>query len=252
MQPRAAMVAVFGEADTIQVVPHDVPTPGAGEVRIRVEASSIQFTDTVIRRGIYPERKEKPPFSLGYDLVGLVDQVGPGVDDLSIGDRVADLCVTGGNACYAIRPATSLVPVPDRVDAAQATTLVLSWMTAQQCLFRVGRLQPGQRVLIVGGGGAVGLAACALAGRTNLEAYATASVAQHDELRALGVTPLPRSDWEPAIQELGGVDLVLDGVAARGFRSSYGALREGGRLIGLGQVPVTRTGWCAPRRPWAG
>ncbi len=155
---RRVRFAAFGGPEVLEVVDDALPHPGPGEVRVRVEASSVQFTDTLIRRGIYPGLSEKPPLTPGYDLVGRVDEVGEGVDAWAVGDRVADLCQWGGNARFVVRPAAGLVAVPEAVDATAAVSLVLSWLTAYQAAFTVGRLQPGERLLVIGGNGAVGQA----------------------------------------------------------------------------------------------
>ena len=240
-QQRAVQFSTFGTPDVLTVVEAPIPTPGPGEVRIRVEASSVQFTDTLIRRGIYPDLPKQPTYTPGYDVVGTVEAVGDGVTEVSVGDRVADLTMIGGNARYQLRSAKGLVPVPRSVDAARAATLILSWLTAQQALFRTADLKTGERFLMVGGNGAVGLAAIELAVRAGVEVYATASERHHEQIRALGATPLPRDDWSSHIAEIGGVDVVLDGVAADGFVSSWRALRAGGRLVGIGaSAPAAR------------
>lgn len=228
----AVRLPAFGTPDAIAVETMARPEPGPGEVRIRIEASSVQFTDTLIRRGRYPDLPTRPPITLGYDLLGRIEAVGPGVTEFTVGDRVADLVMTGGNARYAIRPAAGLVRVPESVDAAEAVTLVLSWVTAQQALFRVGGLEAGQRVLITGGNGAVGLAAISLAKQAGAEVFATARERHHDTLRALGATPLPRDGWLDGVK--GQMDVVVDGIAADRFRSPAQALRRGGRLVAIG------------------
>jgi NADPH:quinone reductase-like Zn-dependent oxidoreductase len=232
----------YGTPDTLEAVHEQVPEPGAAEVRVRVEASSVQYTDTLIRRRLYPALPARPPLTPGYDLVGVVDAVGEAVERWRVGDRVADLSVIGGNARFAIRPAEGLVAVPRSVDAGRATTLVLSWVTAYQALHRVARAQAGERLLAIGGNGAVGQALIALGVRAGLEVYATASEEYHAALRAAGATPLPREGWQQAVRELGGVDVVVDGVAAGGFGSSYRALRAGGRLVGIGVTAAAASG----------
>jgi len=231
---RNVRFSAFGSPDVLEVAVGEVPEPGAGEVRIRVEASSVQFTDTLIRRGLYPDLPKRSAYTPGYDAVGVVEALGDGVSAFAVGDRVADLTMVGGNARYLIRPAAGLVAVPERVDAAEATTLVLSWLTAYQALFRTAELKKGERVLVIGGNGSVGLAAIALAVRAGHEVYATAREVHHERLRGLGAIPLPRDAWQATLAELGGADVVLDGIAADGFRSTWAALREGGRLVGIG------------------
>lgn len=227
----------FGTPD---VLAHEtelpLPTPGPGEVRIRVEASCVQFTDTLIRMGRYPDLRDPPPVTPGYDVVGRVDALGEGVTNVAVGDRVADLTMIGSHAQFTIRPAAGLVPVPESVDAAEASTLILSWLTAQQALFRAGELKPHQRVLITGGNGAVGQAAIVLAKQAGAEVFATAGTRHHALLRELGATPLPREDWLPSVR--GTMDVVLDGIAADRFRSPFAALKRGGRLVAIGTTAL--------------
>jgi len=230
----------FGAPDVLEVaLGGEPPLPGSGEVRVRVEASSVQFTDTLIRRAQYPGFKGKPPITPGYDFVGVVEAVGEGVTEVAPGDRVADLCTVGGNARYVIRAAAGLVPVPPSLDAAEAAALILSWMTAWQCLRRAASVAPGHKVLVVGGNGAVGLALIALCRLAGAIPYATASERHHDALRALGAVPLPREGWLPRVE--GQMDIVVDGVCADGYRSSYAAVARGGILVPIGfSAPVSR------------
>ncbi len=231
----------FGGPEVIEVERVALPSPGRGEVRVRVEATSVQFTDVLIRKGVYPDLKQKPPVVPGYDFVGRIDAVGADAGPWKIGDRVADLTMIGSNARFIVRPAGGLVRVPDALDAAEATTLVLSWMTAYQALKRHGHVARGERVLLLGGNGAVGQAGIVLAKIMGAEVYATAGERHHDLLRELGARPLPRDDWHGAVRDLGGMDVVVDGVCADGFRKSYRALRRGGRLVALGfTAPVSR------------
>lgn len=119
---------------------------------------------------------------------------------------------------------------------------MLSWTTARQALFLTGELSAGERVLVIGGNGSVGLAAVVLAVQGGAEVYTTASEHHHAMLRELGATPLPRDDWSLAVRELGGVDVVLDGIGVDGFRPSYRALRRGGRLVLIGVSAAAQQG----------
>src|SRR6202142_1377961 len=113
-------ISGFGGPEALQIVEDPtIPDPGPGEVRIKVLAAGTGFTDTMIRRGRYPDFKGPLPFTPGYEIVGVVEKVGPGVAGLLERQMVADLCVVGGYAQYAIRPARFLVPVPDGIDPAE-------------------------------------------------------------------------------------------------------------------------------------
>src|SRR4051812_49400058 len=98
---RVVQVRRFGGPDALEVVDAPLPRAGRGEVRVRVLASSVQYTDVLIRRHLYPQTMHRrPPFVLGYDVVGEIDQPGDGVSSLQVGHRVADMTVVGSNAAY--------------------------------------------------------------------------------------------------------------------------------------------------------
>src|SRR6266545_6660439 len=146
-EPRNRVIQVrrFGSPDELEVVDAPLPTAGRGEVRVRVLASSVEYTDVVIRRHLYPQtRRRRPPFVLGYDVVGEIDQLGDGVRGFQLGDRVADLTVLGSNAAYRTLRARDLTRVPADVDAAEAAALILSWTTAYQLLHRPGATRPAR------------------------------------------------------------------------------------------------------------
>src|SRR6266571_6014353 len=113
----------FGGPDELEVVDAPLPTAGRGEVRVRVLASSVEYTDVVIRRHLYPQTMlRRPPFVLGYDVVGEIDQLGDGVSGFQVGDRVADMTVVGSNAAYCALQADHLARVPAGLDPAEAAT----------------------------------------------------------------------------------------------------------------------------------
>src|SRR3954469_19212568 len=141
-EPRNRVVQVrrFGGPDELEAVDAPLPTAGRGEVRVRVLASSVNYTDVLIRRHLYPQTMRlQPPFVLGYDVVGEIDQLGAGVQTFRLGDRVADMTVVGTNAPYRTLRAENLTRVPESVDVAEAATLILSWTTAYQLLHRTAR-----------------------------------------------------------------------------------------------------------------
>src|SRR5215472_3414822 len=137
-EPRNRVVQVrrFGDPDGLAVVDAPLPTAGRSEVRVRVLASSLEYTDVTIRRHLYPWVLRRPPFAMGYDVVGEIDQLGEGVRGLQLGDRVADMTVIGSNANYRTLRAGRLTRVPAGIDAAEAAALMLSWTTAYQLLHR--------------------------------------------------------------------------------------------------------------------
>jgi NADPH:quinone reductase len=187
---RVVQVRRFGDPDGLEVVDAPLPAAGRGEVRVRVLASSIEYTDVTIRRHLYPWVFRLPPFVMGYDVVGEIDQLGDGVSGLQLDDRVAEITVIGSNAAYRTLRADRLTRVPAGVDAAEAATLILSWTTAYQLLHRAARVQRGQRVLVQGAAGAVGQALLVLGRMAGLELWGTA-----------------RGEYAPLIRELGGMPI---------------------------------------------
>ena len=133
-------------------------------------AAGTGFTDTMIRRGRYPDFKGPLPFTPGYDLVGIVEKTGPGVATPNENQTVADLCVVGGYAQYAIRPSRLLVPVPNGIDPAEAVCLPLAYLTAFQMLTRYRQLPRGATILVIGASGTVGTALLDLARHLGLKA----------------------------------------------------------------------------------
>jgi NADPH:quinone reductase-like Zn-dependent oxidoreductase len=234
----------FGGPDVLElVVQPTIPDPGAGEVRIKVLAAGTGFTDTFIRRGRYPDFKGPLPVTPGYDLVGVVEQAGPGVAAPREGQLVADLCVIGGYAQYAIRPARFLVPVPDGVDLTEAVCIPLSYLTAFQMLTRYHRLPPGATILVIGASGTVGTALLDLARHLGLKAIGTCSAANLPAVERFGATAIDyrAGDFVAAVRQLtagreggAGVDAAFDAIGGPHFRSSFACLASGGLLVGYG------------------
>jgi NADPH2:quinone reductase len=200
-----------------------------------VLASSLEYTDTLIRRHVYPQTAaRRPPFALGYGVVGQIDQLGDGVRDFQIGDRVADMTVLGSNADCRTLQADHLTRVPAGVDAAEAATVILSWTTAYQLLHRAARVQPGQRVLVQGAAGAVGQALLVLGKIARLELWGTGRGEHASVIRELGATAIDyrREDFTRLVP--GGFDVVFDSVGEDGYRRSFAALKRGGLLCAYG------------------
>ena len=232
---RVVQVSRFGDADGLEVVDAPMPVAGRGEVRVRVLASSVVYTDVVIRRHLYPQTIHRQvPFVLGYDVVGEIDQLGEGVTGFRLGERVADMTVIGSNASYRTLRAEDLTRVPDGVDAAEAATLILSWTTAYQLLHRSARVQQGQRVLVHGAAGAVGQALVVLGKMAGLELWGTARGDHAALVRGLGATPIDYQHEDFTRVLPGGFDVVFDGISEEGGRRSLEALKPGGELCSFG------------------
>jgi NADPH:quinone reductase-like Zn-dependent oxidoreductase len=232
---RAVQVRRYGGPEGLEVVDAPLPSAGQGEVRVRVLASGLEYTDVLIRRHMYPQTsRRRPPFVLGYDVVGEIDQLGDGVHGFSVGDRVADMTVVGSNAVYRTLRADRLTRVPPSVDAAEAATLILSWTTAYQLLHRAARVQRGQRVLVHGAAGAVGQALLTLGRLAGIELWGAARGQHAALIRELGATPVDyeREDFTRVLPS--GFDIVFDGIGEDGYRRSLAALKRGGMLCAFG------------------
>src|SRR5215831_13001394 len=259
-EPRNRVVQLrsFGDPDGLEVVDAPLPTAGRGEVRVRVLASSVEYTDVTIRRHVYPWVRRRPPFVMGYDVIGEIDQLGDGVSGLQLGDRVADMTVLGSNAAYRTLRADRVTRVPTDVDAAEAATLILSWTTAYQLLHRTARVQRGQRVLVQGAAGAVGQALLVLGRMVGLELWGTARGAHAALVRELGAAPIDYQgeDFTRVLPD--GFDVVFDGIGEDGYRRSFAALKRGGLLCAYGYTAgvqaqysmVTMLTWVARLYLW--
>jgi NADPH:quinone reductase len=232
---RVVQLAEYGGPELLRIVELPRPSAGPGEVRVRVLASSINYTETLIRRRLYPQTAAyKPPFVMGYDVIGEIDEIGADVSGFDIGDRVADMTVTGSNATYRTLKAKDLTRVPTNVDPAEAATLILSWTTAYQMLHRSARVEPGQRIFMHGAGGAVGQALLSLARLAAIETWGGAHANYAPLISELGAHPVDyqREDFTRVLP--GGFDVVFDGIGEDAYRRSFAALKPGGLLIAIG------------------
>lgn len=215
-----------------------LPEPKPGEVRVKVSKTTANFTDIVIRKGKYPEVKTKPPFSLGYDMVGVVDKLGKGVAGFQVGDRVADMTVIGAYSEFICLREEKLTKVPDTIDTSEAVALILSYTTAYQMLHRIVKITEGKSILIHGAGGAVGIAMLQLGKLLNLKMYGTDSKLKHDLVQKYGGIPIDykEEDFAKRIQELtnNGVDAVFDPIGGKNFKKSFKSLKSGGHLVAFG------------------
>jgi NADPH:quinone reductase-like Zn-dependent oxidoreductase len=232
MQEQNTVVRVrrFGGADELEVVDAPLPQARHGEVRVRTLAASVEYTDITIRKHLYPWVRKRPPFVMGYDFVGLIDQIGEGVTGFKLGDRVADMTMVGSDAAYRTRKAHLLTRVPEDVDSAEAAAIILSWTTAHQLLHRSACVKPGQRVLVHGAAGAVGQALLVLGKKAGVELWGTCRAKHAQLVRDLGAIPIDYEHDDFTRVLPGGFDVIFDGVGEDGFRRSLAALAPDGLL----------------------
>jgi NADPH2:quinone reductase len=248
------VVDEFGGPEVLRVAEADDPRPAPGELRIRVEAAGVSFTDTLVRAGSYLGGP-KPPFTPGYEVVGIVDEVGPGCSRLKVGDRVAALLVWGGYAERLCVAEVKAAPVPSDLDPAELVSLVFPYMTAYQLIHRTSKARPGETVLVHGAAGRVGTAVLELGALAGLRLYGTASTADRALVERLGAVAIDRrcEDFLARVRELTGkgVDVALDGFGGALSIRSFRALAPGGRLVIFGhsstisQGRKSRRGWIA-------
>jgi NADPH2:quinone reductase len=155
MRHTRIIVTHYGGPDALRVVEEECPEPKDGEVRVRVLAAGVSLPDLLMREGVHPETPPLP-FTPEWDLVGVVDRLGAGISGIEPGQIVAALPISGAYAEFVCLPQRELVPVPPGLDAAEAVSLVLNYVTAHQMLHRSAKVRPGQRVLIHGAAGGVG------------------------------------------------------------------------------------------------
>lgn len=244
MSYKRVSITEFGKPEVLKMIEEiNLPEPKSGEVRVKVLVTSAAFTDVWIRKGTYPDVKEKPPFSPGYDMVGVVDKLGEGATRFKVGQRVADLTVTGAYSEYICLPESRLTLVPEGLDPAEAVSLVLSYVTAYQMLHRVAKVKQGQRILIHGAGGAVGTALLQLGKLLDLEMYGTVTKSKCELAERLGATPIDykNEDFVVSIHKLtgDGVDAVFDPIGGDNFKRSFSVLRQGGKLVAYGFYNAT-------------
>ena len=218
----------------LRLVRRALPAPAAGQALVRVESTAVSFAESAMRRGRY---YGQPPFPFvpGYDLVGIVEAVGPGVDPALLGRRVAALTKTGGWTTAALLTAADLVEVPDGIGPDEAETVIVNGLTAYQMLHRSAKVRAGQTVLVTGAAGGVGSVLVQLAREAGARVIGTASPRHHEALRALGVEPIDYRDPELAarVRELApdGVDAVFDHLGGASVSLSYRLLNRTGTLV---------------------
>ncbi len=235
---KAICVRGFGGVDTMILEEVPRPRPGAGEVLVRVHAAGVNVLDWLVRQGGFEEFGHiQPPWIPGWDLSGVVAEIGPQVSGFDIGQDVFGMVrlPQPGNAYaeYASVPAGHIVAKPATVDHAQAAAVPMAALTAWRALFDEGRLQPGQRVLVHAGAGGVGHLAVQLAKGHGAHVVATASAANATYLQILGVDQVidyRTQRFEDAAEP---VDLVVDTLGGAVQKRSLNVLNDGGTLVAL-------------------
>jgi NADPH2:quinone reductase len=237
MRHRRIIVTHYGGLEALQVIEEECPEPKHGEVRVNVLAAGVSLPDLMMREGIHPETPSLP-FTPGWDLVGLVDRLGVGVSGLEPGRIVAALPISGAYAEFVCLQQSELVPVPAGLDAAEAVSLVLNYITAYQMLHRLAKVRTGQRVLIHGAAGGIGSALLQLGRLAGLQMFGTCSSRGASAVSDLGAISIDyqHQDFVAEIHRLTGegADVVFDGIGGTHIWRSRKALRRGGTVVAYG------------------
>ncbi|MFE9422715.1 NADP-dependent oxidoreductase [Kitasatospora sp. NPDC006697] len=235
---KAARIHTFGDASVIRLDDVLRPSPTAGEVLIRVAATSFNPTEAALRNGLLQAFLPVPlPFTLGWDVAGTVVEIGPGAEGVAVGDRIVGRLERAGAAAeYVTAPAALLVPAPTAAPLADAAALPVAGLTAWQAVFEHGKVTPGQRVLVNGAGGGVGGFVTQLAKHAGAEVIATASPRSARAVRRHGADQVIDYTAGPVAAALDGpVDTLLNLVplSPHDAVALASAVRPGGRVVSI-------------------
>lgn len=232
---RSFSIRAVGDEPTFHDL--DKPEPGAGQVVVAVGACGLNFADLLMIDGKYQERP-RLPITLGMEIAGRVHAIGPGVTGLLPGDRVAAVPGTGGLAPYCVVDAARCVPLPDRMPDVDAAAFQIAYGTSHLALTHRAALQRGERLLVLGAAGGVGLTAVELGAKLGAHVIAcTRGDAKLEIARAAGAHDIVDSDVPDLTQRLkamGGLDVIYDAVGDPLFSAALRATRPGARVLVIG------------------
>ncbi len=213
------------------------PEPGPGQVRLRIAAAGVNFADTLMVKGTYQERPERP-FAPGIEVAGVVEALGDGVAAPALGTRVAAMVGHGGFAEAALAPARACVPLPERLPDDEAAVLQVAYGTAHLAFARRARLVPGERLLVTGAAGGVGLTAVEVGRLMGAEVIAAARGPERLTIaEAAGAQHLidpGTEDLRDRVKALGGADVVFDAVGGAQWEAAFRAANPEARLLPIG------------------
>ena len=234
---KAVVVTKHGGPDNLEIQELPTPSPGPGEVCIRVSKAGINFADILSRMGLYPGAP-KPPFTPGMEVSGTIHEVGPDVDNFEVGDRVVGSGTNGGYATHTLAKINGVFKIPNEVSFEVAAAFPAVYLTSYLMIIHPGALQEGESILIHGVAGGVGLASIELAKIAGAKTiFGTCSPEKHDFIREKGVLPVNKENFLAEIMEWTddkGVELVLDPIGGEHLMQSYRCLGSGGRVCSFG------------------
>jgi synaptic vesicle membrane protein VAT-1 len=248
---RAMVVRRYGQPDVFEVQQVPDPQPKAGEALIRVKAIGINFADLLQRMGLYPG-SPKPPFIPGLEIAGVVEKIVEGSkrDDtnaLKPGDAVVAMPHFKAYAEWVAVPTNTVYRLPAGMPFEDAAAFPVNYLTAYHSMFTMGNLQPGDRILIHGAAGGVGIAAVQLARARGLVIFGTAGPAKQDYLRKFGVDhPIDyeKSDFVKVVRQYApdGIEMVMDPIGGKSLTRGQKCLGPTGRLVIYGLSEAAGSG----------
>ncbi|WP_186629553.1 zinc-binding dehydrogenase [Rhodococcus sp. BP22] len=234
---RAIVITRNGGSDVLQVQQRPSPTLSPGALRIEVRAAGVNFADVMARLGLYADAPPLPSV-VGYEVSGLVTEIGSDVTDFAVGDRVFAGTRFGGYAEEVCVRQQDAVHLPATLSFEQGAAIPVNYGTAWAGLIGYGSLRAGEHVLIQAAAGGVGIAATQIAKRYGATVYGTASPGKHDAIRRFGVDvalDYNKRGWDRGLPPF---DLVMDALGGTAMKRSYAKLRPGGRLVAYGASSV--------------
>jgi len=239
---RQVWITKAGPPEVLQVREAPDPTPKAGELRIRVRASGINFADLMARVGLYPDAPQLPCV-IGYEVSGVVDALGEHTTGFALGDRVIAMCHFGGYSDVVALPSAQAMKMPERMSFETGAAFPVVYVTAYDMMLFTGQLRPKSSVLILSAAGGVGLAAIQIAKTRQCTIFGSASLSKHDFLKQQGCHHPLDSNRDFAAQARAivgdrGIDLILDPVGGKSWTRAYELLAPCGRLVAFGLSAV--------------
>ncbi|MGG3572886.1 medium chain dehydrogenase/reductase family protein [Bacillus gobiensis] len=242
MENTRVIVSKFGGPEVLKIIREPLRMPQKNEIRVKVLSSGVALGDVMRREGVFPFPPTLP-FTPGYDAIGIVDEPGSDVNQLSKGDKVAVFFNgTGGYATYVYAKEDEVTAIPADIDPVLGVAVTLNYVTAYQMLHRFAKVSEGDRILIHGASGGTGTALLELGKLAKLKMFGTASSAKHEIVLKYGAVPIDYRE-EDFVQVLRnqapeGMDAVFDPIGGENYNRSLQTLNENGRCIVYGYTSV--------------
>src|ERR1700685_3581845 len=241
---RAMVVRKYGAPEVFEAPERPAPQLKPGEALIRVKAIGVNFADLLQRMGIYPGTP-KPPFVPGLEIAGVIEKIADSGgkpaegEPLRVGEAVAALTQFNAYAAWVAVPGRQVYRLPAGMSFDDAAAIPVNYLTAYHSMFTMGNLQPGDRILVHGAAGGVGIAAVQLARARGLVIFGTAGPTKQEYLRKIGVDhaiDYEKNNFVDVVQKFApdGIEMVMDAIGGKSFAGSYKCLGPTGRLVVYG------------------